>query len=255
MRQHPDHPAFHLGVGSGPQPAPPVGAEADGTRDGLHAAGRDRAASGTLEGGDGQAVPGSASQTDWAGFFQLLDGHPGAVVADQASAILNAVKVVWPVTATEPAPQPVWCVHHVKETFLFPVWVQRPSTPTETTDARRFKAAFSACARSPQHWDAFVQLAGQLDPGPSLETWVSWNGRVRGTAPPWLAVAPWHRGHDLRLASADGEHELDPSLPPPASHRQRVRPGEYPPRGRRVAPSAAGHQPWCRPPSGVQTPR
>lgn len=94
-----------------------------------------------------QAVPGNANQADGAGFFGLLGGRPRAVVADQASAILNAVKVVWPVTATEPAPQPVWCVHHVKDTFLFPSWIQQPSTPTETTDARRFKAAFSDCAR------------------------------------------------------------------------------------------------------------
>lgn len=126
-----------------------------------------------------QAVPGNASQADWAGFFRLLDGRPRAVVGDQASMVFNAVQTVWPATPNEAAPQPVWCVHHVKDTFLFPAWVVRPSNAAEIANADRFKAAFSECARSAQHWDAFVQLARQLDPGPSLESWLAWNGRDR----------------------------------------------------------------------------
>jgi hypothetical protein len=69
-----------------------------------------------------------------------------------------------------------------------------------------------------------------------------------------LAVELRHRGHDVRLATADGGHDLDPSLSHAASPGQRVRPEGCPLRWHPVDPSAGGHQLWYRPPSGVRTP-
>ncbi len=59
---------------------------------------------------------------------------------------------------------------------------------------------------------------------------------------------------DSRAPTVD-RGSIDRGLSPRTSHRRRVCPDGYPPRGHRVAPSAAGHRPWCRPPSGVQTRR
>lgn len=124
-----------------------------------------------------QAVPGDASTASREDFFRLLPSRPRAIVADQAASIFKAADAVWPETPTEKAPQPVWCLHHVKETFTFPKWAHTPSNATEAADRRRYRDAFSDCGRSVQDWDAFVTLARQLDGGEFLEEWFAWNGR------------------------------------------------------------------------------
>lgn len=125
------------------------------------------------------AVPRAANQTHWEEFFRLLGGRPRAVVADHSPKIFNAAAAVWPLDRAtgEAPPQPVWCLHHVKENFPWPGWAKQPTTLAEVEAEATLRRAFNLCTTSQAAWLSFVATARELMPGAPLESFLSYNGR------------------------------------------------------------------------------